>query len=182
MRTSREAHLLWVLLILVLAFGPGYLFDQLNRPRAEALADAEQSAAMERERAQRVREAENRLQQLAAAADVPQTRLVGENPFADIEQAVGEVAEAAGILVERLTLLSGDAVEAVPQLKAYEAEVRLRGTYGQLLAFLRGLEGHPLLIEIPDLVLQLPPDGRDELSPILTLHFYGQAGSGTEAD
>lgn len=172
MKTRREQTLLWLLLILVIAAGPTYLFDQLNRPRAVALAEATEQAALERERAQAVREAEKRLEQAEAAAAVPPGRLVGEIPFADMEQALREAAADSGISMGRLTLLSAQAVEAVPGLLQYGAEVQLTGSYDEFIAFLRALEGHPLLVEIPDLNLQLPSDGRGELNTRLTLHFY----------
>lgn len=182
MKSGHEQHLLWVLLILVLAVAPTCLFGQLNQPRAEALAEAEQQAALERQKAQAVREAEIDLERLASVAAVPADRLVGEKPFADMEQALRQVAGAAGIGIERLTMLSAEAVEAVPGLVQYEAEVRLRGSYDQFLAFLRGLEGHRLLVEIPDVVLDLPSDGRDELTPSLTLHFYRQTATEPDAE
>lgn len=169
---KRERTLLGLLLVLVIAVGPSYLFDQLNRPLTERLTEVEQSAALERERAQAVRQAEDRLRELEVTAVPAAHQLLGDNPFADMEQALRMAAEDAGVRLERITLAAATAVEGVPGLLQYGADVDLAGSYDQYLAFLRALEENRLLIEVPDLVLALPSDGQGPLRTSLTLHFY----------
>jgi len=173
-RTKRERELVWLLLVVLLVTVPYYVFDQLARPRALALQAVTERVAAARRQVRAVRRAQERLREAEAAATVPPARLLGDLPFADVERELGLVASASGAAIERLSLYAGEPLEHVPWLQPYRADVVVGGSYAQFVAFLRSLEEHALLVEVPDLILQLPSDGKDELTTSLELHFYRQ--------
>jgi hypothetical protein len=57
-------------------------------------------------------------------------------------------------------------------LGQYGAEVEVTGTFPQFVAFLRLLEGHRLLIEIPDLDLLLEPANSGPFTAQFTVNFF----------
>lgn len=130
----------------------------------------DQQVALLREKATAVRDLQRQAEEATTAMAGVEQRLLGSNPFADMEREIRAAAARAGVRVSQLALGGATEVKGLP-LRQYSATVEVAGTVAGFEEFLRLLEQHPLLIEIPDLKLQFTGG---PLRTTLSLHFYGK--------
>lgn len=169
---KRQTILLAALGALVLFSVSTVFMDDLLGDRRQALAQAGAELIALRQEAQAVQAREVRLaeeQQSLASLDA---RLLGAEPLTTIDRTVREKAQRSGVKVSQLLIEGPDPAPDSPGLKQYTVQVKLSGTRPQYLEFLRLLEEHPLLIELPEVSVQPQPGA--QLDQDLTLTFFAR--------
>lgn len=173
----RQTFLLGLLLVVILFAVPVYYFDRANASVKREKTALDHQLALLRQRAAAVRQLEAEVDQAREAEAALEPRLIGSDPFAQMEREIRSSAAQAGIQISQLKLTGSTPVEGLP-LVQYTATVELSGTVAGAEAFLRQLEQHPLLIQIPDLQLKFSPPGAiPAFRTTLSLYFYGKAPS-----
>lgn len=173
---KRQTLLLIILAALALVGVPVSYMDHLvmeaevqAREAMTRLAPLRTQAAAVRQRATEV---EAREQSMASMNG----RLIGRDPFAAIQSELTAAARASGIALTYVNLEGPIPVPDLPQLVRYQAVVHVLGTPMQYLEFLRLLETHRLLIEIPEVSLRLSAQVGEQRGPnlnqVLTLGFF----------
>lgn len=178
---NRQQILVTVLALVAVTMLPSYFADRAGARLEKEMVTMEREMEVLRARALKAREEEERLAVRQRAMTHLEARLLTRDPFAGMEREVTGVAARAGLQVLELNLLGAEPVQELPTLVRYTAAVEVAGTTGSLIEFVRLLEQHPLLIEVPDLKLVLPrtaPGASQTLGSIrtrLTLYFFGEA-------
>lgn len=180
---SRQNLLIALLIVVAVAAAPFYYFDRQAAKLKKEKAAIDQEMGLLKEKAAATKDLEARLAGLKSSSAAMDTRLLGSDPFAEMQRELTAAAGRAGVTVVGLKLTGAEPVKGLP-LDRYTATVELSGSLDGLIAFVEILERDPLLIEIPDLYLRLPKPGAAgsaaEFRPTLDLHFFGR-GAATSA-
>lgn len=171
---KRERLLIYLLILVAVTLLPVSLADQATGKLKKEIAAVTDEAALGREQVaivHRLRE------QLAATAgiDALRGRLLGSDPFAEMQQSLTAAAASAGVQLAQITLTGGIPSERAPGLTEFGANIEVLGTPAQFLQFVRRLEQHRLLIEIPDLQVGIAKPAAGATGPErvrLALHFF----------
>jgi hypothetical protein len=171
--------LVWVL-VAVAAFGaPVYYMDAALAASRAALAEEQAALAPLRRQAAGVRELEAQVAMRAGIVAAASDRLIAAQPFATIQAALMAAAKQSGVQLGALVLEGPAAVPDLPGLARYQATGIVSGDRNQFLAFLRLLEHHPLLIEVPEVSLRMQsPTVRGvvpRVEQVLELGFYASS-------
>lgn len=177
---NRQQMLITLLVVVAVIMLPSYYADRAGARLEKEMATMEMEMDLLRAKALKVREDEERLAAGKRAMIDLEARLLGRDPFADMEREVTAVAARAGLRVRELNLVGAEPVKELPTLVRYTAAVEVSGTTGTLIAFVRLMEQHPMLIEVPDLKLAIPRTApgapqTQGLETRLTLYFFGKA-------
>ncbi len=182
---KRQQFLLIVLAFVAVTMLPVYFVDQQRAALEKEQAALQEQIALQREKVDAVRRLEAELaQEEQAMSDLDQRLIDSGDPFAAMEREIASVAARAGLRVIELNLSGAEALEQVPTVQRYSAKVELSGSVGGFIEFIRLLEAHRLLIEIPDLDLgfgtgatTVTPVAGQAAPPFVTrieLHFFGK--------
>ncbi|MFZ5817989.1 MAG: hypothetical protein ACOY93_22280 [Bacillota bacterium] len=175
---NRQRFLIILLLVVAATLLPTYFIDRANARLREEMTALVEEMGLARDKAVRVRELEARLAEEERALAGLDQRLISDEPFADMERELRALTGQAGLRMTEMTLGGSEPLKELPSLLQYTATVELSGSVQQYVAFLRLLENHRLLIDIPDLKLSFgQSDGLFRTR--LTLHFYGKAPGGS---
>lgn len=151
---KRERLLIYLLIVVAVIALPVSFADRAKLKLQKEIAAVEEAAAPNREQVAAV----HRLrEQLAAAGgqDELSGRLLGADPFAEMHQDLTVAAARAGVQLAEIALTGAVPSARAPGLQEYGANLEVLGTPAQFLQFVRLLEQHRLLIEIPDLQISI---------------------------
>lgn len=170
---NRQRFLVALLVVVAVTMLPLYFFDRANMAVRKEKEELQQQIALVRDKATAVRNLESQIDEARQAGVALEQRLISANPFADMERELRATAGRADMQVTQLTLGGATEVKEVGLYK-YSATVDLTGTVDGYVEFLRLLEQHPLLVEIPDLKLVFPVGTTTTYHTSLTVHFFGK--------
>ncbi|MDF2629363.1 MAG: hypothetical protein K0R39_3194 [Symbiobacteriaceae bacterium] len=173
---SRQKLLISVLVAVVLLGLPIYFMDA-RLAVARARLETEQVAlAPLRRQAAEVRALEAQVADRTGSVTAAQQRLIGAQPFATIQGELTAAAGQSGVSLGSVVLEGPGEVPELPGLVRYQATVTVKGDRNQFIRFLRLLEEHRLLVEVPEVSLRLqPPAARGavpQVEEVLELGFF----------
>ena len=175
---TRQHLLLGILAVLVVIALPYTLMAQaLEREKQQADQTMAELAPL-RNQAMAIKQREEGIADHDKALQALERRLITSDPFATIQSELADAARLSGASLGSLTLEGGQAVAALPGVVRYAASVQVSGSLQQFLRFLRLLEQHKILIELPDISLKRQPAPRDtksaEVQVNMSLGFFGK--------
>lgn len=178
---KRQTLLLIVLaLVIVVGLPYHYMDGALTVVRTEADEATEQALSLHRQVVQ-LKRREEALALHAQNLNALRSRLVGSDPFRTIQVELDGAAKASGVTIGSRSMEGAVPVADLPDLQRYAVTIEVSGSRQQFLEFLRMLEQHSLLIELPEVALALPAPsagqtGSPEVQTTLALNFFGSAG------
>ena len=152
---NRQTLLLWLLALLIVFGMPFSFMDRALIAVHKDLAAAEAAQATARSAANTLREQEKQIARRAEAAAAIKPRLIAEQPFATIQAELATAAQRSGMTIAAQVLEGPVSVPDIPGVVQFKATLQVTGEVQQYLEFLRLLEEHQLLIEIPEVDLRL---------------------------
>lgn len=177
---NRQSVLIAILVALAMFALPVHYMDAAVEGSRTRLEEEQSKLAPLRRQAAALREREEQAAARAAVLAQVRTRLIEAQPFATIEGALAAAAKQSGVSVGSLILEGPAPVADLPDVIRYQATLQVTGNRTQYLEFLRLLENHRLLIELPDANLHLQPaavrGAPPQVSQALVLGFYAAAG------
>jgi Tfp pilus assembly protein PilO len=180
---TRQRLLICVLAVVVLFGLPVYFMDgALAAGRARL--EAEQAAlAPLRQQAAAVRALEADLAERSKRSAAVQNRLIAAQPFATIQAELTAAAKQSGVTLGSVVLEGPAVVPDWPGVSRYQATLTVKGDRNQYLAFLRLLEDHRLLIELPEVNLRMQTpaaakSGVPGVEQVLELGFFVSSPGG----
>jgi cell division protein FtsB len=172
---KRQTLLLAVLAVLALVALPISYLDQTLLRQERELAQLQDKLEPLRKEAATIRTKEEELARRQSAVTAATRRMISERPFATIQGEVVALARQSGVTLTGFSVEGPLAVSELPGVVRYQATVQIAGNRWQFVAFLRLLEQHRLLIEIPEVDLKLPlqvAGGGAEVQQTLKLDFF----------
>lgn len=177
---TRQSILIWVLVVVAMFGLPMHYMDAaIEESRTQLDAGQSQLTPLRRE-ASEVRERDEKLTARIQAVQAVKGRLIASQPFATIQAELTAAAARSGVTLGGMTLEGPSAVTDLPMMVRYQATVLVTGNRSQYLEFLRLLENHRLLIELPEATLRLqaaPAKGvLPQVQQTLMLGFFTASG------
>lgn len=178
---SRRRMLIWLLVAVALFGLPVYFMDAALAAGRARLEEEQALLAPLRRQAKAARELEAQLAEHGRKVAAAQERLIVAQPFATIQAELAAAAKQSGVSLGSLVLEGPAAVPDWPEVSRYQATLTVAGDRNQYLAFMRLLENHRLLIELPEVSLRMVPSAAKGAVPrveqVLELGFF-VAGAG----
>ncbi|HWI65524.1 MAG TPA: hypothetical protein VNT75_27145 [Symbiobacteriaceae bacterium] len=176
---SRQSVLIWILVALVMFGLPVHYMDAaMTEGQGKLEAETAKLEPLRREVAAG-REREAQLAERARKLEAVQSRLIQSQPFASIQSELAAAAAKSGVTLGALMLEGPAAVAELPEIVRYQATLQVSGNRAQYLEFLKLLENHRLLIELPEVSLRTGPAARGvqpQVQQALALGFYAARG------
>lgn len=154
---KRQRFLVMLLVVVAVTMLPFYFLDQAGANLRKEQKSSGPELELLRTKLKAVRSLESQVAEMRKSSG-QDGRLLGGDPFAEIERELAAAAAKSGMKVAELTLAKGKPVAGLPLLE-YTATVKLTGTPVGYVTFLQFLEQHRLIISIPDVSVTLSSTG-----------------------
>lgn len=178
---SRQKLLIWLLVVVALFGLPVYYMDAALAADRARLEEEQASLAALRGQVASVRALEAEMAERREKVDALTERMIPAQPFATIQAVLTAAASQSGVRLGSLVLEGPAAVTDLPGVARYQATVMVAGDRTQYLAFLRRLEEHRLLIEVPEVSLRMQtqavPGAVPRVEQVLELGFFAASPS-----
>lgn len=176
---TRQSVLIWIL-VAVAMFGLPIHYMDAAMTENQGKLEAEQ-AKLEplRRQVMSVHELEKSLAARSRKISEVNARLIQSQPFATIQGELAAAAAKTGVSLGALMLEGPAAVPELPEIVRYQATLQVTGNRLQYLEFLKLLENHRLLIELPEVSLKMAPAPKGvqpQVQQALVLGFYAVSG------
>ena len=175
---SRQSVLIWILVMVVMFGLPIHYMDAAVEGSRAKLTAAQSKLAPLRQEADALRQREQQLADRMRKLETVASRLIDSQPFATIQRELTAAAAKSGVSLSSLILEGPTPVADLPAMVRYQATLQVTGNRNQYLEFLRLLERHPLLIDLPEVSLRTQiPAARGAVPQVqqpLVLGFYGK--------
>ncbi|HYF91777.1 MAG TPA: hypothetical protein VD969_05995 [Symbiobacteriaceae bacterium] len=163
---NRQSVLIWILVVVVMFGLPLHYMDAAIEGNRAKLKEGQAKLAPLRKEVEALRQREQQLTDRKRVLEAISTRLIEGQPFATIQRELTAVAVKSGVSLSSLILEGPESVADLSAVVKYKATLQVTGNRNQYLEFLRQLERHSLLIELPEVSLRTqPPAAKGAVPP-----------------